>query len=52
MNTRGALIRPIRNTAAKKGMKQLGEQQAPFVYLLFRYNLKTNENRLITYQFF
>jgi hypothetical protein len=31
VNTREVLIRRIRNTAAKKGMKQFGEQQAPFV---------------------
>jgi hypothetical protein len=33
VNTRDALIRRIRNTAAKKknGMKQLGKQQATFI---------------------
>jgi hypothetical protein len=33
VNTREALIRHIRNTAAKKknGMKQLGKQQATFI---------------------
>jgi hypothetical protein len=31
VHTREALIGRIRNTATKKGMKQLGEQQAPFV---------------------
>jgi hypothetical protein len=31
VNTREALIQRIRNTAAKKSIKQLGEQQAPFV---------------------
>jgi hypothetical protein len=31
VNTWEALIRRIRNTAAKKSIKQLVEQQAPFV---------------------
>jgi hypothetical protein len=31
VNIREALIRRIRNTAAKKSIKQLVEQQAPFV---------------------
>jgi hypothetical protein len=31
VNSREALIRYIRNTAAKKSIKQLVEQQAPFV---------------------
>jgi hypothetical protein len=31
VNPREALIRRIRNNEAKKGIKQSGEQQAPFV---------------------